>query len=75
MQAIQVKVTPRASRNEITEAQNAVLKVKLTSAPEKGKANRTLIKLLAKRFGVAQSNVEIIQGLTSKTKLVRIHKP
>ena len=75
MQAIQVKVTPRASRNEITEAQNGVLKVKLTSAPEKGKANRTLIKLLAKRFGVAQSNVEIIQGLTSKTKLVRIHKP
>jgi len=68
---ISVKVTPRSSRQEIIE-DNGVFKVRLYSAPDKGRANEELIELLAERFKVAKSQVTIIQGLTSKNKLVKI---
>ncbi|MFB0543842.1 MAG: DUF167 domain-containing protein [Candidatus Bathyarchaeia archaeon] len=46
--------------------------VGLTSKPEKGKANRELIKKLAKHFKVSQSQVRIVSGLRSRNKQVEI---
>lgn len=46
----------------------------LTSRPEDGKANRELIKKLARRFGVSSSQVRIISGLKSRKKVVQIEK-
>lgn len=67
-----VRVIPRASRSGIVGEYDGVMKVKLTSPPVDGAANAELIKLMAKSFGVARSNVEIIAGETSKTKRIRI---
>ncbi len=44
----------------------------LTSKPEKGEANRELIKKLAKHFKVSTAQVRIVSGLKSKTKTVEI---
>lgn len=44
----------------------------LTSRPERGKANRELIKKLAKHFKVSQSQVRIVSGLRSRNKIVEI---
>ena len=44
----------------------------VTVAPEKGKANQEVIKLLAKYFQVAKSKVKIISGKTAKIKLIEI---
>ena len=67
-----VRVIPRSSRSEIVGELNQALKVKLTSPPVEGEANKELIALLAKTFHVAKSDVEIIGGQTSKSKQVRI---
>lgn len=69
-----VTVLPRSSRDEVVAENCNYLKVKLKAAPVKGQANKELIKFLAKKFGVAKSQVEILKGLTSKDKLVRIYK-
>lgn len=67
-----VKVITNADRNEIIEMTDDFLKVKIAASPEKGRANDQLIELLAKEFGVAKSRVEILHGLKSRNKVVRI---
>ena len=69
---ISVKVLPKSSKNEIVGWEGEILKVRLTAAPEKGKANEALIALLAKEYGVAKSNITILKGATSQRKLVEI---
>jgi len=71
---ILVKVIPYSSRTEIVEETENYLKIKLKAAPVQGKANAELIKFLAKKYRVSKSQVEIVKGLTSKEKLVRIHQ-
>ncbi len=67
-----VRVVPRASKSGIVGEHNGAVKVRLTSPPVDGAANAELIKLLAKSFGVARSEVSMIAGETSKTKRIRI---
>ena len=49
-----------------------MLKVEVSAAPEKGKANQCLIKFLSKQLGVKKNAVSIISGTTSPVKHVRI---
>jgi uncharacterized protein len=46
--------------------------VHITAPPEKGKANKAIIKLLAKEIGVGTSSITIIHGSTSSTKTMRV---
>lgn len=71
---IYIRVITNAKKTEIVEEKGNYLKIKLKAAPVDGKANKELIKFLADRYQVAKSMVEIISGLTSKEKLVRIYK-
>ncbi|HDH50609.1 MAG TPA: DUF167 domain-containing protein, partial [Nitrospirae bacterium] len=48
------------------------LKVKLSSPPVEGRANKELIAILAKEFRIPKKNVEIIRGKRSKNKVVRL---
>ena len=67
-----VRVVPRASKSEIVGAFDGALKVRLSAPPVDGAANAELVKVLAKHFGVARSDVVIVGGQTSKTKQVKI---
>ncbi|HEX3101182.1 MAG TPA: DUF167 domain-containing protein [Pyrinomonadaceae bacterium] len=67
-----VRVVPRSSRSEIVGRHDDALKIRLTSPPVDGAANAELIKLLARSFGVAKCDVEIINGETSKNKRIKI---
>lgn len=49
---------------------NGVLKASVTKAPEDGKANQALIKMLAKEWRMAKSTIEVIQGHTSRNKVL-----
>lgn len=69
---LKVKVIPKASRNEIVGFEDNVLKVKLTAAPEKGKANQALIDLLSKKLKIPKSKITIIRGATSSLKTLEI---
>jgi uncharacterized protein (TIGR00251 family) len=67
-----VRVVPRGSRSEIAGALDGAVKVRLASPPVDGAANAELIKLFAKKLGVAKSDVDIVSGQASKSKTLRI---
>ena len=68
-----LKVIPKSSRNEIVGVlEDGTLKVKITAAPEKGKANAAICEFLAEFFDVPRRNVEIVRGETSPSKQVKI---
>jgi uncharacterized protein (TIGR00251 family) len=78
---IKVKLLPRSSRNQITRSSrnqimgrdNDVFKVKVTSPPVDGLANKALIELLARSLRIPKGSIEIISGKSSRLKSVRIH--
>ena len=72
---VEVRVQPRARRNEVAEQAGAGLRVRVTATPADGEANRAVIALLAKAFGVAPSRVTLVRGATSRDKLFRIEPP
>jgi len=49
-----------------------VLKATVTQVPENGKANQALIKLLAKEWKLAKSTLEVLQGQTSRNKILHL---
>ena len=69
---LKIKVEPRSSKPGVVGPYGDTLKVKLSSPPVEGKANKELIQLLAKEFGLPQKNVEIISGQSSKNKIVKL---
>ncbi len=69
---IKVKVEPRSSRSEVIGMHGGSLKVKLTSPPVEGRANKELIEVLAKKYDLKKRDIEIVAGHSSKTKLVRL---
>ncbi len=70
---INIKVAPRSSRSGITGSYSDGLKVRLTSPPVEGKANRELIEVLAKEFSIRKKDVEILSGEKSKNKIVKLY--
>lgn len=63
-----VRAHAGARRNAILGEREGALRVAVTAAPEKGKANRAIIDLLSKSLGVAKSSIELMAGETSPQK-------
>jgi uncharacterized protein (TIGR00251 family) len=63
-----VRAHPAARRNEVRGQQDGMLKVSVTQAPEKGKANKAIIECLAKNLGLKKSQIELLSGETSHHK-------
>jgi uncharacterized protein len=71
--ALAVRVTPRASRDEIVEIQSdGTVKIRLTAPPVEGQANEALIKFLAQVLEIAPSKIDIVAGTSGRDKLVSI---
>jgi len=67
------KVVPGSSGpTRICGLLDGMLKVKVSAAPEKGKANKCLLKFLAEEIGVRKNAVVIISGQTSPVKQVKV---
>ena len=67
VQNLKYEVEIKFNRDILTIDDKKII-VGLTSIPEKGKANRELIKKLAKHFKIHSSQVNIISGFKSKKK-------
>ncbi len=63
-----VQAHAAARRNHIEHAANGALRVWVTQAPEKGKANKAVIALLADALGLRKSQIELVAGTTSPQK-------
>lgn len=71
---MQVKVIVKFGKQENIEEEDGKLVLKLTTRPEKGKANKRIITLIAEKFSVAKNDVTIIQGKKSKNKIIKIRE-
>jgi uncharacterized protein (TIGR00251 family) len=69
---IEVRLQPRASKNEIVGFKGDVLWVRTTAAPVDGEANSALLKLLSNQLEIAKSDITIITGLRSRNKIVKL---
>lgn len=69
---LRLRISARASRDAIRGWHDGALKISITTAPEKGKANTAILKLLAKALGVSPSTLVIVHGHTSSDKLVEV---
>lgn len=71
--ALAVRVTPRASRNEIVELlDDGTIKVRIASSPSDDEANDMLIGFLSEILGVPRSRLDIVAGLTGRDKLISV---
>ena len=69
---VSVKVQPNASKDRVVGEHADQIKIAVTVAPEKGKANKAVIKVLSHCLGIKSSDIEIVSGETSRDKKVFI---
>jgi uncharacterized protein (TIGR00251 family) len=69
---VTVKVVPGSSRDRIAGVLGDALKVAVSAPPEKGKANKAVIEVLAKALGVKRNAIQILTGHTQPRKTLRI---
>jgi uncharacterized protein (TIGR00251 family) len=67
-----VKVVPGSRQTCVCGLLDDMVKIKVSAAPEKGKANKCLLDFLAKQLGVKRNCISIISGKTSAVKGVRV---
>ena len=75
--SVALRVTPRGGRDDIDGLETLadgrmVVKVRVRTIAEGGKANRAVTELLAKALGVPKARVKILSGVTSRLKQVAI---
>ncbi|NGX41112.1 MAG: hypothetical protein KR126chlam4_00948 [Candidatus Anoxychlamydiales bacterium] len=69
---IKVKIIPKSKVNQIISFEEDTLKIRIKASPEKGKANKELIRFIAKSLSIAQNRISIVSGHTSRLKKLQI---
>lgn len=69
---LQIKVIPSSSKDCIAGWLEDTLKVKVKAPPEKGRANKAIIKVLEKKLDLPKGSINITSGNTSRKKVIEI---
>ncbi len=69
---LSVKIIPSSSSTCIAGWLNDTLKIRVSAAPEKGKANQLIEKTLEKALQLPRNSVSITHGKTSSNKIIEI---
>lgn len=72
---LEVRLQPRAGSDSVVGMENGRLRIRVTAPPVDDAANRRMIALLAKEFGVAKSRVRLLAGARARDKRVAIESP
>jgi hypothetical protein len=68
-------IQPRASKNEFSGIFRQRLKIRISSPPFEGEANRECVDFLAKTLGIAKSEIKLLKGGQSREKTFLISRP
>ena len=71
-EGFEIKVVPRAGREEIAGERDGCVLVRVRAAPEDGRANAAVRRLIAAQLGVRVAEVELLRGERSRRKTVRV---
>ncbi len=70
---LKIVVKPNSKKQEIKiDSEKKFLQISVKSPPNKGKANKELLKLLAKQLETSSANLNIISGQTTRDKLILV---
>ena len=69
---LRLKVVPKAAHSGIAGWMGDALRVRVTAAPERGKANGAVIALLASALGIPRERIALVSGETQAYKVVEI---
>ncbi len=68
---IQVRVTPKSRADEIRASRaDGTIRVRVTAAPEDGKANEAVLALLGERLGLPRRSLRLVGGAASRVKWI-----
>ncbi len=65
---LHVHAQPAARKNAVVKIHDGRVKIAVTQAPEKGKANQAILDVIVKSFGLRRSQVKLLNGETSSHK-------
>ncbi|MDQ7082612.1 MAG: DUF167 domain-containing protein [Aquificota bacterium] len=69
---LRVRVSPLSKEESVKEVGDGELFVRVSSPPLQGRANRRVVELIAKHFGVPPSRVRIVKGYRSRNKILEV---
>jgi uncharacterized protein len=69
---LRLRVSPGAGRAAVVGRQGDAWKVRVTEAPERGRANEAVIRLLAEALAVPRSAVTLVSGHGGREKIVEL---
>ncbi|NOR14181.1 MAG: hypothetical protein GQ544_00600 [Candidatus Aminicenantes bacterium] len=70
---INIKVITRAKKTSVEKIGPDEYRIKVVSAPVKGKANKEVLKLLAGHLEIPPSRLTIVRGASSNHKVIKLH--
>ena len=70
---IEARIIPKSSRNEIVSGEDSVVKIRVTSPPVDGKANKAVVDLLSKLCKVPKRDIRIVTGEKARNKKIRVY--
>jgi len=72
---LKIHLHPGAKINEVNGLRDRQLRIRVKSPPVDGKANKELISMLARDFGIKKTQIRIDRGELGRDKLVEVHSP
>lgn len=72
MARIELTVSPGAARSELVGRHGEGWRARVAAPPERGRANRALVELLAEALGVRRDQVAVVAGQGSRRKIVEV---
>jgi uncharacterized protein YggU (UPF0235/DUF167 family) len=69
---LHVRVSPSAGKAGVVGRQGDVWRIRVTSAPERGRATEAALRLLAETLEVPRRNLSLVSGHASRDKLVSV---
>jgi len=67
-----VRVTPRSAKNRVEGIRLGALRLRVQAPPVEGAANAAVVEYFSEALGVSKSSLEVVRGLSSRTKWVRV---
>lgn len=65
---LSVRAHAGARRNAIVGVREGMVRIAVSEAPEKGKANKAIVVVLSKALGISKSAIVLVSGATSSRK-------
>ena len=70
---LKIRVQPNAQKNQVVGIlSDGRIKIKIQAPPVEGKANKALFRFLNQVLDIAEAQMELVKGETSRDKVIRI---